>query len=120
MGEASTITAQLVMRREDGRSILDLEGPVTAASRQRMAGDLPEARVAEIRARLEAAGFTVEGGNANTLSVSGPARLFAEVFGLDPGAAGAAGVPAHAARIRADLEPYVADVFVPPPPEFFP
>jgi hypothetical protein len=115
-----TVTAQLVMKRADGRSILDLKGPVAAASPGRTAGDLPEERVALIRERLEALGFTVAAGNLNTLSVGGPQALFGHVFGLDAGTALARGTEAHATRIRADLEPYVADVFVAPPPEFFP
>ena len=117
MSQATRITAQLIMRRKDGRSILDLKGPVTAASPNRTAGDLPEDRIAEVRKRLEAAGFAVEGGNANTLSISGPRALFTEVFGL---ASDASGMAAQATRIREDLAPYVADVFVPPPPELFP
>jgi hypothetical protein len=119
MGESKTLNAELVMRREDGRSILDLEGPVTAGSEQREAGDLPPERIAEIRKRLEQAGFTVEGGNANTLSISGAPALFAEVFGLDPAAPGATD-GAHATRIRRDLEPFVAECFVTAPPDFFP
>ena len=115
-----TVTAQLVMKRADGKSIFDLTGPVTADSAQRTAGDLPEDRVELIRGRLGQLGFTVAAGNLNTLSVSGPQALFGEVFGLDAAAALGKGAEAHAARIRADLAPYVADVFVAPPPEFFP
>ena len=114
------VTAQLVMKRADGRSILDLTGPLTAASPERTAGDLPEDRVTLVRERLVGLGFTVAAGNLNTLSVVGPQALFGEVFGLDAATALAQGAEAHATRIRADLAPYVADVFVAPPPEFFP
>ncbi|SPH23634.1 hypothetical protein DEA8626_02700 [Defluviimonas aquaemixtae] len=120
MNEETPITAQLVMKREDGRSILDLKGPVTAASDNLTAGDLAEDRVAEIRKRLSELGFTIEAGNLNTLSVTAPQSHFTDVFGLDAARAVAQGTEAHAARIRPDLEPYVADVFVAPPPEFFP
>lgn len=116
MGDTMRITAQVVMRREDGGSILDL-GPVTAESADRTAGDLPADRIAEIRRRLEAEGLTVDSGNANTLSVSGPEAVFARLFGLDTAAKGAEA--ATAARIPADLAPFVAAVFVPPPPEPF-
>ncbi|MFN6979573.1 MAG: hypothetical protein ACK4OP_15695 [Gemmobacter sp.] len=119
MTDVPAITALVVMRRADGRSILDIEGPVTATSANRTAGDLPPDRIAEVRRRLTEAGFAVAGGNDNTLSITGPAALFAETFGLDPAAATDAGRPAHATRIRPDLEPYVADVFVPPRPTFF-
>jgi hypothetical protein len=109
----ATLTAQVVMRRADGRSILDIEGPVTAGSTNRTAGDLPAARVAEVRDRLAALGFTVAAGDAAVLSVTGPASLFAEHFGLEAGMT-------EAPRIPPDLAPFLAAVLVPPPPEFFP
>jgi hypothetical protein len=112
MADAAMI-AQVVMRGADGRSILDIEGPLTAAAPDRTAGDLPEARVEEIRGRLEALGFAVEAGDAAALSVTGPAALFAELFGLEPGMT-------EAPRIPEDLAPFLAAVMVPPPPEFFP
>jgi hypothetical protein len=120
MPDESNVHAQLVMKQDDGKSIFDLPQGVTAASGQRTAGDLPRQRIDEIRRRLTEAGFSVEGGNSNTLSIAGPAALFGEVFGLDPAAAVETGSAAHATRIRRDFEPYVADVFVPPAPEFFP
>lgn len=113
-------TAQVVMKRADGRSLYDIEGPVTAASPDRTAAFLDEARVADIRARLEARGFAIEGGDRATLSVSGPAELFVETFGLDPAGAREGGAAAHATRIPDALAPFVADVFVEPGPTFFP
>lgn len=120
MNDSNLVTAQLVMRRADGTSILDLKGPLTALSPERTAGDLPEDRVRDIRKRLEGLGFTIAAGSLNTLSVSGPPALFLDVFGLDAATATARGTEAHATRIGEDLEPFVADVFVAPPPEFFP
>lgn len=96
--------AQLVMRREDGRSILDSGSSGGAVS---------PARAAEIRGRLAAMGFTVAAGNLDTLSLTGPPALFAEAFGLVPGVR-------EAARIPEALRPFVAAVFVPPPPQFLP
>ena len=113
MNDGSQIVAQLIMRRADGHSILDL-GPMTADSTRLQAGDLTPDRVAEIHRRLEEEGLTVLSGNANTLSVSGPPDLFKELFGLDPAK------PLTAEHIRDDLAPYVADISVVPPPEFFP
>lgn len=113
-------TAQLIMKRADGTSILDLQGEqVTAASPSLTKGDVGEARAAEIHSKLQRLGFSIEAGNLNTLSISGPAELFVEHFGFDPQAAQSAGVPAHANKVTPDLESYVADVFVAPGPEMF-
>lgn len=115
MGEC--FTAQLVMRSADGRSIFDAPGPLTAQTVHDF--DLPEQRIAEIRTRIEALGFSIPAGNANTLSISGPRALFAEVFGMEVGAErGNIGV--HATRIPEELTDEIADVFVPPAPELFP
>jgi hypothetical protein len=46
--------------------------------------------------------------------------VFADLFGMDAAAmAGKGTEAAMAPRIRADLVPFVAAVFVPPPPEPF-
>lgn len=109
-------TAQLVMRREDGGSVLS-GGPVTAGSLGSV--ELPQARVDEIARRVEALGFGVEAGDRTTLAISGPRERFASVFGLE--VAPPAGVSAaHATRIPDELEPFVADVIVPPAPTTFP
>jgi hypothetical protein len=113
MNDGSQITAQLIMRRADGHSILDL-GPMTAAAPNLQAGDLPPDRIAEIYQLLEKAGLSVVSGNANTLSVAGPPTLFRTLFGLEPDNA------RSASRIPDNLAPYIADITVPPPPEFFP
>lgn len=113
MNDHSQITAQLVMRRSDGRSILDL-GPITAESDDLRSGDLTPDRIAEIHQRLKGAGLTVLSGNSNTLSVTGPSEVFVTLFGIDP-------ADSHQTpHIRADLAPYIADISIPPPPEFFP
>jgi hypothetical protein len=111
-----TPIAQVVMKREDGRSILDVARH-TAESAGTL--DVSEERAQAIRAELERLGFTIAGGNLNTLSVSGSSDRFREVFGIEP-LAGNSGVAAHATRIPPVLDDKVADVFVPPPPEFFP
>lgn len=108
--------AQLVMRHEDGGSILS-SGPVTAATMSGAA--LPDERVSEIRGRVEALGFAVEAGDATTLSITGPRERFAEVFGLEADPARAA-AGAHATRLPEGLTGYVADVFVPQAPTAFP
>lgn len=114
-------TAQLIMKREDGTSLLDLtEERLTAASPALAKADVSDARAADIRKRLEALGFTVAAGNLNTLSLTGPPELFAEQFGFDPHAAQEANVAAHAKSIPPELQDFVADVFVTPGPEFFP
>lgn len=115
----STFTAQLIMKRSDGRSILDLQGPITATSPERTAGDLPPERIEMIRRLLNEAGFTVLSSNSNTLSIKGSSKAFLEVFGLDTSAK-ASDAPRRGLRIRDDLRPFVADVFIPPAPKLFP
>ena len=118
MNKTARMTAQLVMRRADGSSILE-PGPVAAESAARTEVDLPANRIAQIRRLLETEGLTVESGNANTLSVSGPAAVFDELSGLDAATPAAeATEAAMAPRIRADLVPFVAAAFVPPPEPF--
>ncbi len=120
MNGAMPVIAQLVMKRADGTSILDLQGEqVTASSPSLTKGNVSEARAAEIHAMLRKLGFSVESGNLNTLSISGRAELFVEHFGFDPQAAQSAGVPAHANKVSPELEDHVADVFVMPGPEMF-
>ena len=120
MNDTPRPVAQLVMKRADGHSILDRSEPATAGSASLGAGDLPDDRVDHIRRMLSDAGLTVEGGNNNTLSVSGPPEVFIDLFGMDPESAGRAGTAAHATKLPPDLEPFVADVFVPPGPTLFP
>ena len=110
-------SAQLVLRAEDGTSILDAEGPVTSEIVARFA--VPEERIAFVRAALQKLGFSVPQGDSTTLSVVGPRALFAEVFGLEVGA-DQVGVAAHATRIPDALSGHVADVFVTPKPELLP
>ena len=111
------ISAQLVLKRADGTSILDAGEPVTAAVIARFM--VPGDRIDFVRGKLENVGFNLPEGNATTLSVVGPRALFAEVFGLEVGT-NESGVAAHATRIPDELSDHVADVFVTPAPEFFP
>jgi hypothetical protein len=55
-------------------------------------------------------------GTPGTLSVTAPPAVFARVFGLTA----LEGTEVPKARVPADLAPFVADVFVTPPPTFFP
>lgn len=119
MPAESTFTAQLIMKRADGRSILDLRGPITATSPERTAGDLPPERIEVIRRLLQEAGFTVVSSNPNTLSITGSSKAFLDIFGLDTTAQGQ-DTPKRGSKIRDDLRPFVADVFIPPAPEYFP
>lgn len=112
-------TAQLIMRRADGLSILDLPSPVRADSSALTAGDLPQERVALICNLLERHGFQVTSANANTLSITGTSKSFIATFGLNPQSS--SGLQAQPAISIPDfLRPYVADVFIPPSPQFFP
>lgn len=113
MNGTNQTVVQVVMKNNDGSSILTQEALRAGA------GDVSAGRAEEIRAKLVALGLNVVEGNLNTLSVTGTAAQLEEIFGLTKEAA-AIGVEAHAARISNDLEPFVADVFIPQPPEFFP
>ena len=108
-GSGDTMHAQLVMKAEDGRSIL---------SEAIGTGDVSPARAKEIRQLLSEWGFSIEEGNLNTLSIAGDAALFREAFGLAV-PSGPVTKAAEAQRIAPDLAPFVANVFVVPPPEFF-
>lgn len=102
--------AQLVMKREDGQSILSTAG----------SGDVTAERAAIIRSRLQELGFTVETGNLNTLSITGTDKQFEESFGISPLSALNEGRAAHATRQPDSLKDLVADVFVTPSPDYFP
>lgn len=110
-------SAQLVLKTEDGRSLLDAEGAVTAARIAEFA--VPEARIAFVRDELRKLGFQIPQGDATTLSVVGTKAQFAEVFGLEVDVDDA-GVAAHATRIPDVLSAHVATVFVTPKPELLP
>jgi hypothetical protein len=116
VAEPEQFHAQLVMKREDGTSILDT-GEALHADRQGRF-DVSKERAVEIQHRLQELGFTVTTGNLNTLSISGSRKLFAEIFGLES-AARTSGTSAHATRFPANLTKFVADVLIPPGPEFF-
>ena len=82
--------------------------------------DLADLASEEIRGLLADRGITVMGGNSNTLSIAATPDVFETLFGMDPAAAADSGTAAHATRLPPELEPFVADVFVPPGPTFFP
>ena len=110
-------SAQLVLKAEDGTSILDAKGAMTA---DRVAEfKVRDDRVAFVRAHLQKLGFDVPQGDAMTLSIVGPRTLFAKVFGLEVDVQ-QTGVGAHATHIPEVLSDYVADVFVTPKPELLP
>ncbi len=109
-GDGEMFRAQLVMKAEDGRSIL------TEAMGK---GDVTPARAEQVRKVLSEKGFVIEEGNLNTLSIAGDPGLFREVFGLSA-AEGPVSEGAQAQHIAPDLAPFVATVVVTPPPEFFP
>lgn len=113
MADIDRVVVQVVMKDELGGSILTQQTPRAGA------GDVSPERAATIRRKLEILGFEVLEGNLNTLSVAGPPGLLAETLGITADAA-SAGVAAHATRIIPELEPFVADAFIPPAPEFFP
>jgi hypothetical protein len=110
-------SAQLVLKAEDGSSILTAEGTLTSERIAQFA--VPEERIAFVRAELEKRGFDVPQGDATTLSVVGTRARFEEAFGLEVDAV-ARGVAAHATKIPEPLSDYVADVSVTPKPELFP
>jgi len=112
MNGTDQTVVQVVMKNADGSSILTQEALRAGA------GDVSAARAEEIRAKLKALGLEVLEGNLNTLSVAGTSDQLEAIFGLTQAAA-AIGIEAHAAHISKDLEPFVADVFIPQPPEFF-
>ena len=117
MAEPEKVVAQLVMKRSDGQSILNVDASTAASAG---AGDVPEDRAEMIRGQLEQMGFDVQAGNLNTLSIAANDKLFEDTFGISPSSALHAGAEAHATKTPSELEEFVADVFVTPPPEFFP
>lgn len=118
MPPSDELHAQLVMKREDGGSILDKGQPATSGTVDQTG--LSEDRIALIRERVEALGFVVSTQDQNTLSISGSRELFDNVFAMKSGDAGNASEELHAGGIPSELSEFVADVFVTPGPEFFP
>ena len=115
-GQSDDFVVQVVLMSDEGKSILDAEGPVTAETVS--AFGVGDERIAVVRAELEKLGLSVLQGDRTTLSVGGPSSLVEEVFGLDTSSSDAA-LPAHAAKIPETLSGYVADVFAAPKPELF-
>ncbi|MET1411235.1 hypothetical protein ABVF61_03150 [Roseibium sp. HPY-6] len=111
-----TYGAQVVLKRADGTSILDVQESVTASVLDKYR--VPEDTVAAAAKALEALGFRIAGNDGTTLSIEGSRQTFIDVFGLEVGAE-AAGVAAHATQVPDEIKPYVADVIVPPGPTFF-
>ena len=109
-------SAQVVLRNEEGFSILDAEGPVTAEVIGRFA--VSEERIEATRQKLKELGFEPKTNDRTTISVTGDKDRVREVFGLAADA-GEKGVEAHATEIPEDLRDAVADVIVTPGPEFF-
>lgn len=95
--------AQIILRDEQGRSILDAEGAITS----RNVGEfrLPPERVEAVAAKLQELGFVIERKEELGLSISGPAELFKRVFDIS-----AATTPPGKARVPDDLAEYIADV----------
>ena len=105
--------AQIIVRDEKGKSILDAEGAITS----RNVGEfrLPPERVEAVAAKLRELGFVIERKEELGLSVSGPAELFQRVFHIT-----ASTTPPGKARVPDDLSDYIADVVIPRAPELFP
>ena len=118
MTDAQTnLIAQVVVRSSDGTSILDADGGITSGNVAQFA--VGPDRIEDAARRLEGRGFTVEARDEHTLSISGSTELFARVFGVGTGSGGG-GAPLVSTSIPDDLADLVADVVVPPPPEYFP
>ncbi len=115
--DQNIINAVVVMKREDGLSILDAKEGIRATSAEEY--DVSPARADEIRRRLETIGFEVTSGNLNTISISGSENIFAESFGLIANPPGDA-AENHSTKIPDELSDMIADVFVPSSPTFFP
>jgi hypothetical protein len=117
VSESNMIVAQLVMKDEDGSSILTKDaGRVETAS----TGDLKPERVEAIVERLEKRGFEVLSSNLNTLSIAAPDPLFVECFGVSASALKSGEASLDSAKMEDQFEPLVADIFVPPAPQTFP
>lgn len=118
MTDAQTnLIAQVVVRSSDGTSILDADSGITSGNVAQFAVE-PD-RIEDAARRLKKRGFTLEARDEHTLSISGSTDLFKDVFGLRSAAPGTGGPP-ESANVPEDLADLVADVVVPPPPEYFP
>ena len=111
-GQGDAMTAQIVVKRADGRSILDTNKAITAQTLKDLAVE-PE-RMEAARRRLEGLGFKVGVGDATGLSVQGPVERFRTVFAVGPDDV------ERDADIPDDLADLIAGVVVPRAPEFFP
>ena len=111
------VVAQVVLKRADGKSILDAKGPLTSDNIG--AFSVENERIREARKRLEKLGFSISSQNQTTLSITGPAKRFTEVFGIEENMISGPSSDIHAVVIPPDLREFIADVFIPKPPEFF-
>jgi hypothetical protein len=110
------IVAQVVLKRADGMSILDAKTPLTSKNIRKYS--VEHNRIEESKKRLEELGFAISSQDHVTLSIMGSAKLFTEVFGIeDPIASSTSDI--HATIIPPGLRNFIADVFIPKPPEFF-
>ncbi len=114
------VTAQIILRGEDGRSILDAGGPITAGTVR--AFMLPAERIEEAVRRLRELGLDVEPAGGPVLSATAEAPLFERLFHttLRPAPDGHGLVADPEPRVPDELADIVAAVMVPPPPELFP
>ncbi len=112
------IVAQVVLKRADGVSILDAKTPLTAATISNYS--VEHGRIEESKKKLEKLGFTISSQDQFTLSITGSADLFSIVFGIEKSQISSSISDIHAATIPSELRDYIADVFIPKPPEFFP
>jgi hypothetical protein len=125
------VTIEVIVRSADGSSILDAKEAITAENiaKYRVGKEVIEAA----SKKLEALGFTVVQAGPVSLTISGDRALFENVFqttlevrskemmGTKITGAEASYYEATAPiKVPKGLSPWVADVVLPTPPEFFP
>lgn len=125
------VTAQVILRKKTGESILDADVSLTSENIGEYA--VEQQVVQEAVARLTALGFTVAQAGPHSLSISSDRALFEQVFGTelalsdeDPGktamptGTGAFYEARKPIAVPADLRSLIAGVVLPTPPELFP
>ncbi|MCI5208985.1 MAG: hypothetical protein D3910_09350 [Candidatus Electrothrix sp. ATG2] len=118
-GRLMNISAQVVLKRADGSSILDSTTPPLTSNNIGEFFVEPD-RIKKAQIRLKRFGFSVGSHNKVSLSITGSIELFTRVFGIDEDMISSNSSDyIHATVIPYELKNLIADVYVPRPPIFF-
>lgn len=118
------ITAEVVLRKADGTSILDADGPITAVTINQYR--VEKEVIDDATQQLNQLGLTVVQTGATSVSVETDQTTFETLFGTklnvetDVDTNATHYTTTAPVKIPPSLQEWVADVILPEPPQFFP